>query len=355
MESIAIIVEYNPLHNGHLHQIKQCKLLYPNATLIAILNGNFLQRGEPAIASKYTRAQWAVDSGCDVVLELPFAFGTQRADIFADGAVQIAEAFGAKALIYGVEALEDDADLLAMLPNQRLGFFYKKAILERGFLIEAIPIQRVHSQFNGIEITHDRIASATSIRHLLHTDLATVATYVPSYVFAYFNDHDGPFVCLEDYYMLLQQALIRPNNDYTAMCQFGLFESVKSSLETTTNFADFFAKVHHKHTSKTHIQRLLTYLICNVPQKQLDEATKTIWTSILALSNNGCRYIRYWKNHSHKQIPLIQRHQDLQKPHDMLQYNSMIAYALLQKIPLATIIAQHKNKKIIRRNSKYEL
>ena len=82
MKILGLIVEYNPFHNGHLYHLKK-SIEETNAThTVAIMSGNFLQRGEPALFDKYTRAYAAVKNGVDLVIELPTLFACQSAEIF---------------------------------------------------------------------------------------------------------------------------------------------------------------------------------------------------------------------------------------------------------------------------------
>ncbi len=85
MVVVGIIAEYNPFHNGHLYQIRQTRKRFPTATLVVVMSGNFLERGEPAIVDKWTRANEALHCGVDLVIELPVAFCVQPADRFAAG------------------------------------------------------------------------------------------------------------------------------------------------------------------------------------------------------------------------------------------------------------------------------
>ena len=68
MKICAVITEYNPFHNGHLKQIEYIKENLPDTVIVAIMSGNYVQRGEIAIAPKYERAKWAVESGVNLVL-----------------------------------------------------------------------------------------------------------------------------------------------------------------------------------------------------------------------------------------------------------------------------------------------
>lgn len=79
MKSTGLIVEYNPFHNGHLHHVEQARQLTNADVIIAVMSGNFLQRGEPAIVSKWARAKMALSAGVDLVVELPYVFAVQHA------------------------------------------------------------------------------------------------------------------------------------------------------------------------------------------------------------------------------------------------------------------------------------
>ena len=94
MKTMAIICEYNPFHNGHAYQISQHRSCCGVDCVIAVMSGNFVQRGAPAQCDKWTRAKMALMGGCDLVLELPTLFAVQSAERFARGAVEMIDAMG---------------------------------------------------------------------------------------------------------------------------------------------------------------------------------------------------------------------------------------------------------------------
>ncbi len=94
MRVSAVIAEYNPFHNGHAYQLEAMRKESDCDFAIAIMSGNFVQRGEPAIADKLTRAAWALDNGADMVIELPVYYSLANAQLFARGAVSILAASG---------------------------------------------------------------------------------------------------------------------------------------------------------------------------------------------------------------------------------------------------------------------
>ena len=101
MNTIGIIAEYNPFHKGHAHQLQELRRKYPDSTLLVVMSGDFVQRGTPAIFSKFHRAQWAVMGGADIVFELPSMFSVSSAEYFAAGGVRLLHALGCDAISFG--------------------------------------------------------------------------------------------------------------------------------------------------------------------------------------------------------------------------------------------------------------
>ena len=101
MNTIGIIAEYNPFHKGHAHQLEGLRQKYPETTLLVVMSGDFVQRGTPAIFSKFHRAQWAVMGGADIVFELPSMFAISSAEYFASGGVRLLHALGCDAISFG--------------------------------------------------------------------------------------------------------------------------------------------------------------------------------------------------------------------------------------------------------------
>lgn len=109
MKASAIICEYNPFHNGHKFLIESVKSRTDNA-VVAIMSGNFTQRGDVAVFDKFRRAETAVRNGADLVIELPTVYAVSSAQNFACAGVQIAAALGCTdELCFGAE---DNIELL---------------------------------------------------------------------------------------------------------------------------------------------------------------------------------------------------------------------------------------------------
>jgi len=231
---VGVIVEYNPLHNGHAYHLAASKAAAGADAVVAVMSGHWLQRGEPALLSKWARAEAALLAGVDLVLELPVAYSTQPAEWFAYGAVSLLERTGVvDAFCFGSESGDIDAlralaerlaaepDAFAALlqerlktgapypaayaaaaaaltgspdaaralaePNNSLGFHYLLARERLGGRLRALTIRRVKAGYHDAGFDDERIASATAIRKRLleagadaSAALESIAPYVPA-------------------------------------------------------------------------------------------------------------------------------------------------------------------------------
>ena len=226
MSTVAIIAEYNPCHKGHEHQIRKIRELLGESTeIVAIMSGNTVQRGDVAVLDKYTRAECAVCSGANLVLELPFPFSSASAELFAASGVKIADslgvidylAFGSESgnineLLKIAEIMESDrfkstfAEISAdnrhlgagypelieatykrvtggshapLTPNNILGVEYIKQLKAINSSITPITIKREGAKFNEENITGTGFESATAIRALAAIDASASLDLIP--------------------------------------------------------------------------------------------------------------------------------------------------------------------------------
>ena len=108
MKVIGIVAEYNPFHNGHLYQIETARRTWgQDIYIVVVMSGNFVQRGEPAIASKWVRAQSALACGADLIIEIPFTFACASAERFASGAINLLASTGIVTDLYFGSETED--------------------------------------------------------------------------------------------------------------------------------------------------------------------------------------------------------------------------------------------------------
>lgn len=113
MKILGIVAEYNPLHYGHLYQLDTALAETKCQYAIVAMSGNFVQRGEPAVVDKWTRAKMAVAAGADLVIEIPVWFSLQSAEGFARAGVLVLESCGATSISFGSES--GDIDRLKQL------------------------------------------------------------------------------------------------------------------------------------------------------------------------------------------------------------------------------------------------
>lgn len=206
METIGIICEYNPFHNGHAHQLYTLAQEHSDALRICIMSGSFVQRGEPAIFSKFDRARWAILGGADIVIELPTLYSLGSAQLFGTGAIRMVKALHIGALSFGSETANLDAlvDIAKRMdcestqavlrtyinegmsygsafrkaldteilntPNALLGLEYIRAGLNYHPTLKYMPILRI-SNHHEANITKD-FPSGTALRKFI-TDMAT--------------------------------------------------------------------------------------------------------------------------------------------------------------------------------------
>lgn len=318
MNIVGLITEYNPFHLGHLYHLKKSKELSKCKYSISIMSGNFLQRGEPAILDKWSRAKMAIESGVDLVVELPFVYACQSAELFAYGAIKILNATNSiNSIAFGTEdynlsnlelissllveePLEFSLDLkknlkngfsypksreLALLsyfsskniflenieksiisPNNILGIEYLKALKKLNSNIKPVNINRVGADHNDKNLSKN-ISSATSIRNILlsQNDLYKIENCIPKGTmellqtnneFNFLNRYSKIFL-----YKLLSTNLY--NNNY-----IDLNTELKNRIsKNTKNFEDmeqFIELVSTKNYKNSRIRRCLIHILMDL-------------------------------------------------------------------------------------------
>ncbi len=104
MRIVGITAEYNPFHNGHLHHLREALRLSGAEGAVAVMSGNYVQRGLPACVDKYRRTRMALEAGVDLVIELPVSCALSSAEGFASGAAAMLQDLGVTDVAYGCEA-----------------------------------------------------------------------------------------------------------------------------------------------------------------------------------------------------------------------------------------------------------
>ncbi len=221
MKAVGLVTEYNPFHNGHLYHLNKAMELTGADISVAVMSGDFVQRGEPAVLDKYTRTSMALNSGVNLVVELPVNYAVSSAESFAAGALKALDYIKADSIAFGSESgdierlsklahilcdNEDtlykeiskytangisyaaarqkvvekltDKDTAAMLTssNNILAVEYLKAIIKNNYAIKPYTVQRQGDSYNDTDIRSE-YASATALRENLKVD--NISEYIP--------------------------------------------------------------------------------------------------------------------------------------------------------------------------------
>ncbi len=348
MKICAIIAEYNPLHLGHVKQIRYVKEVLGAENVVIIMSGNFTQRGEPAILNKYKRAKQAVLAGADLVIELPTVFATANAEVFAKGAISVLNSLGAvDGICFGVESgtKEDYISLATALsneskefkkvlkekldtgvslakakfltlkelgeeydesligsPNNILAIEYTKAIISLGSNIEIYPLLRTG---NHNEVKYKKgLTSAKSIRNMVKIGKKKkVKSSVPKFVYKDLNSY--PF----EFNKLAVLKLLTTSTDElkdVLDCTEGLENRIKALSKDNLSLDDLVEKITTKRYNETRVRRIITANLLGIKKdivlKALDGET---YAKVLAVTGDKKDLISHLSKTS--KIPLITR------------------------------------------------
>ena len=341
---LGIVAEYNPFHNGHLHHLIESKNLTNSDYTIAVMSGNFTQRGDVSIIDKWSRAQMAIENGVDLVIELPTIYAISSAENFASGAIKILDSLGiVDYLSFGSECndisiLSDVTDVLtnepseyksllshelsrgvsfpkarerALMmylndirrfnnvlssPNNILGIEYLKALDRQNSKIHPITIKREGSAYNDDSIPLDSgFASATSIRNLCQShDISILQNFMPENSFNILQD------CLENGHLVRNVAefdkliiftLRQMSTDEIANLpdvSEGLEFAIKSAVNQCNTTAELLSIINTKRYTQTRLKRIFLYALLGITKKdmQISKTTKP-YIRILGFNNKG--------------------------------------------------------------------
>ena len=157
MKILGIIVEYNPFHTGHLYHLQKAKEMVKPDLTIAIMSGNYVQRGEVAIIDKFKRSELAIKYGVDLVIELPFAYVCQSADYFCKGAIDLLYHIGITDLVFGsecgdIDTFKEIAYAIKNHPNEYDQ--YVKAAMKKGLGCAGFNLVQNNGEAAGQTVFH---------------------------------------------------------------------------------------------------------------------------------------------------------------------------------------------------------
>ncbi|RHW36518.1 nucleotidyltransferase [Neobacillus notoginsengisoli] len=360
MKAAGVVVEYNPFHNGHLYHLNATREMSQADVVIAVMSGNFLQRGEPALVSKWARTKMALMNGADLVFELPYQFSTQKAEVFANGAIKILDAVGCSTLCFGSESgdaesftatvnfLEQRRTIYDSLirnhiktgvsypkaaslaldelkaphgtislsePNNILGYHYVKSIQSLGSKIEPLTVKRKSANYHDEDFASSTIASATSIRKSLFTrsgGLDSIKQYIPDGTMQSLEEYLADFLQFHSWdmywpflkYRLIQSSPDELNSIYEA--EEGLEKRLAAVALKAESFFEFMEAVKTKRYTWTRIQRLCTHILVNAKKEEMPNTEDSPeYMRLLGMSRLGKLYLN--RNKGHFTLPVVSK------------------------------------------------
>lgn len=361
MDACGLIVEYNPFHNGHLHHLVESKKTSNAACMIAVMSGNFLQRGEPAIIDKFHRTRAALTSGVDIVLELPVVYAVQSSDLFAKGSVQTLNEIGVSSICFGSESgttshfittyqifkekqttfqkhLRENlakglsypnaskvayekigltsAAMDLSQPNNILGFSYVKTILDYQLPIEPFTVERTKSGYHDQTIS-STIASATSIRKQLFQDEEITdqsASTIPNSTRDQLTDYQlkaSLWHNFELYFPLIHYRVMTMDPGELAAIHGvdeGLEFRIKKTAKQAKSIYEWIEAIKTKRYTWTRIQRIFVHLLANTKKTdmQLVKTNSSVpYVRLLGMTETGQAYLNQQKKKMN--VPLISK------------------------------------------------
>ncbi len=340
MTTVAVVAEFNPPHNGHAYLARCIRDRFGDDTrILAIMSGNFVQRGDVAIVDKYTRAELAISMGYNAVVELPFPFSAASARDFADAAVAIADKLGSiDYLCFGSESgelaplvkiaeymasdvfqfrmeelretrehsnksyiqlatiaieetLGEEYATIVSLPNNILGISYIRALLKRHSAIQPITIKRLGSYHS--DSLDGEIASASAIRkHIFEDRLDDIRSYVNNTTFQKLCEMRSkgllPANISNIYHSIVLDLLKNESNGVIripAECDEALLHRIYTAAHEAKDFTTLMELCKAKHYTDAHIRRALLFTYIFTTRDYILDGPK--YTALLAADRTG--------------------------------------------------------------------
>jgi len=360
LKATGVIVEHNPFHNGHFYHIRESRKITDADVIIAVMSGNFLQRGEPALVDKWTRAEMALKAGVDLVIELPYVFATAQASDFARGSVTILEAMGCDAFCFGSEegSIEPFTNTYKLIsthqetyqnhikqymklgfsypkamneayasitknanldivdlskPNNILGYHYVETAYRMNARIKPVTIQRIIADFHDDIDQSQSIASATGIRKAIFDQgsIEAMTNFMPKTSLEHllqWRESVGVFGSWQHFWPLVRFTIIRSSlKELASFAEVteGIEHLIHDAAKKSETFEKFMSLVKSKRYTWTRIQRMLTHIFTGFTWEDLHAHPNPTYLRILGMTHNGQKYLNEKKKSF--SLPLVSR------------------------------------------------
>lgn len=341
MQKIGIICEYNPFHNGHIYHIEKIKEKFPDSFITLVLSTCFTQRGEISLLTKWEKTKLALKYKVDLVIELPFFYTTQSADVFASASVKLLEELKMDYLIFGSEsndieslknvtrtilyhkeydnlvkkyldsgnnypssmarALYHLTGIKLNTSNDLLGISYIKAIFWNEYQIKPLTIKRTNNYLNT-KLTND-ISSATSIRKALFEN-KDIEKYVPKETFELIKNKKD---CLDNYFYLLKYKLINEINELDKYLDVseGIDKRIKKIITKVNSYEELLDKIKTKRYTYNRLNRMFLHILFNISK---DFKPDINYIRVLGFNQKGKLYLKNLKKEIN--LPIVTNYKD---------------------------------------------
>ena len=353
---VGLVVEYNPFHNGHLHHIQEIDKLFEDNTKIAVMSGDFVQRGEPSLLNKFEKTKVALSHGIDIVIELPAFYSCQSAEIFARGSVNILDKLSCSHIVFGSES--NDLDKLKKIAtisltkefelslkeflaegfsyptafskalfdeklgsNDTLALEYLKAIKVLNSKIIPHSIKREKTGYYDDE--KENFASASYIRKkILSLDkdkinLSFAKDLVPKFSFDTLEKNFSNLISLENFYDLIRYEILKNKEDLKNIqdMEVGLENRLYESALKNLDFNCFFNEILSKRLTISRLQRILLHILLELTKDVTNNTKFSIpFVKILGFSKKGQEYLNFLKKtDSYKENKILTSNRNLKE------------------------------------------
>src|SRR5699024_4245396 len=348
MNACGLVVEYNPFHYGHLHHLTKSKEIANADCTIAVMSGNFLQRGEPAVIDKIHRTKAALQAGADIVLEIPYAYTVQHSNHFATGAIHTLFEFGASSVCFVSESGDIHPFLNASKklaqhqtlynayidqylkqgmnfpsasakacqelqiheldvtkPNNILGLSYVQAIREHHYPITPLTIKRIKNDYHDQTIASP-IASATSIREeflpngMSSKDRKTMTDSNLQALESYFTN-SSVYHEWEAYFPILQYQILAISKTELRKIHGvdeGLENRIKRFTKQAVSFQHWIDLIKSKRYTITRLQRMAVHILTHTTKEEINAfytKSSVPYIRLLGLTEVGRSYFNKQK------------------------------------------------------------
>ena len=380
---LGIIAEYNPFHNGHKYHLEENKKKSNSDYVVAVITGNYTQRGSCSIINKWQKAKMAKENGIDLIIELPVIYSISSAENFAYGAIKILDSINVSNLSFGAECesletlskianilynepseyksylstelsaglsfpkarsnalnryMNSDITKIINSPNNILGIEYLKALKRINSRIEPFIVTRQETNHNDKNIK-ENFASSSSIRNYINTntnyDLLKSVMPINSFNILIENINNGTFVnniysFEKEIMYVLRKMDIQEIKDLPDVSE-GLENGIKKAANSCNNLTDFLSKIKSKRFTLTRIQRILLYSLLDITKTDMQLSKNIIpYVHILDFNSKGKELISEIKKSNPNIITSVKKFKENCKDHNLVH--------ILEKDILATNI-----------------